>query len=152
MSSRSAPAPTHEQFVEVCRRAFAFLADHGFREVVPPRHRQGNRFLVWFRARERSVTISGEGWGQFAECHLEHDSGVRTAPIYLVPVEHRATPHKRRKNEPGIGQLAEIRREAERVQAHCRDFVEGDLERFFRIAKPLPSYMLPPEQGDVSNS
>jgi hypothetical protein len=152
MPSRFAPVPTHAQFVEECRRAFAFLAAHDFREVFPPRHRQGNRFLVWFRAAERSITISGEGWGQFAECHLEHDSGVRTAPIYLVPVELRAKPRKRRKNEPGIGQLAEIRRQAETVQTHCGDFVEGDLERFFRIAKPLPSYLLPPEQGDVGGS
>ncbi len=141
-----APVPTHEEFFEECRRAFAFLAEHGFHEVPPPTHRQGKRLLFWYRAGARSITISGEGWGQFAQCHLEHGSGVRAAPSSYIPAELRSKPRKRRKKGPGDGQLAEIRRASELVKNFCAEFLAGDLERFFRLAGPLPAYLLAPEQ------
>ena len=115
------------------------LKDYQFEEVLPPRHRRGNRFTVWFRAGERSVVIEGEGWGTMVRVHLEHDSGVRIAEIYLVPLEAR--PIRTKRKPVARGQLEEIRLGAERVRQHTTDFLTGDLKRFLDLAAPLPSYL-----------
>ena len=136
------PIPTQQEFAFACREAFAFLGAYGFEEVPPPRHRGTNPFLVWFRAGERSVVVSGEGHGLFARIHLEHDSGVRAAEIDLVAVENRPA-RSRRGRGTAAGQLEEIARAAERVRRFATDFLAGDLARFHRLATPLPSYLCP---------
>lgn len=136
------PIPTQQEFAAGCRAAFAFLGEHGFAEVPPPRHRRSNPFQVWFRAGERSVVVSGEGHGLFARIHLEHDSGVRAPEIDLVSIGDRPA-RNRRGRGTAAGQLAEIARAAERVRRFAVDFLEGDLERFHRLAKPLPSSLCP---------
>ena len=136
--------PTHQEFLETTREAFAFLQRFGFTEGPPPAHRASNSFQVWFRTGERSVVVRGEGYGTSASVTLEHDEGIELASIYLVPPEHRPQPWRKRKRTAGPGQLEQLRTQAERLEKHGADFLAGDLTRFRALAKPLPSYLRSP--------
>jgi hypothetical protein len=134
-------SPKLEEFLSYCKESLKFLEDFGFKEIPSPLHRSNNPFQLWFKADKRNVIISGEGWGTSASIYLEHDDGFELAEIYLIPQD------KRPKLQKGKGitltQLEQISRSANWLKDYGRDFLEGDLERFFQYARPLPSYKLP---------
>ena len=128
--------PSLEEFKSKCRDAFSFAAAYGFREVSPQRTQ--NPFQVWFRHRDDFIIVQGEGHGTIASAHFEHLSGVELAIIYLVPPEARPQKWKRGKREPS--QLEQIRQQASWLQSYGEDVLRGDLDCFFRLAKPLPPW------------
>ena len=130
------PVPDLDTFRSVCRDAFGFVTAYGFREVPP--QRTGNPFQVWFRRGDEFIIIAGEGYGTMASVHLEHISGVELPTIYLVPAAARSVKRKRVRFQPD--QLKQIRQDASSLQTHGADFLQGDSERFFRLAKPLPPW------------
>ena len=136
MRNSSIPTPTLEEFLNEGRRALAFLKDFGFEEIPAPGHRALDPFQLWFCAGDRFVIVSGESYGASASIHLEHRSGVRTSEISLVPRESR--PPQRRAR---TGQLRQIDEAAQRLRAFSEDFLAGRLDRFLRVAKPLPPYL-----------
>lgn len=132
-------APTRQEFVQTVREAFAFLRRFGFCEVPPRSHRRREHFQVWFRADQRYVIVSGEGYGTIASVMLEHESGLELPEIDLVPPAHRpGTKGNPRKVQPG--QLEQVREAARRLEEYGADFLSGDESRFFATAKPLPPY------------
>ena len=133
--------PTHQEFLETTREAFAFLQRFGFVEGPPPAHRAGDRFQVWFRAGERSVVVRGGGYGTSARIALEHDDGIELDPFYLVPPEHHAAVVRKPKRRAQPGQLEQLRTEAELLEKHGADFLAGELTRFRALATPLPPYL-----------
>jgi hypothetical protein len=136
--------PTLDEFQLTCREAFAYLADFGFVEVLPPPHRRGDRFQIWFGASDRFVVARGEGYGTGASVSLEHASGVRLALVWLLPPALRTAPLPKHSKE--LGQLDMIRIDAALLQAHGEPFLRGDLTQFLSMAKPLPPYLC---EGDV---
>jgi len=138
MGSAPNPTPTLEEFLNEGRRALAFLKDFGFEEIPAPVHRASNPFQLWFCAVDRFVVVSGESYGTSASIHLEHRSGVRTSEIELVPPESRPRQSKR-----GVrtSQLQQIDEAAQRLRTFSEDFLEGRIDRFLRVAKPLPPYL-----------
>ena len=137
--------PNVDQFRATCRDALSFLAQHGFREVPPPKHRAENPFQVWFAADERLVLVQGEGWGMMASVTLEHSSGVQLPVISLVPPDAR--PKRQGKRERRTTQLEQVREQARWLQTFGEDFLCGDLRRFLDRATPLPPYLQPPQAG-----
>lgn len=135
------PAPTLDEFLSFCREKLSFLEDFGFEEVEPPPHRRNNRFQLWFKADKRSVIVTGEGWGTQASIHLEHDDGFELAEIFLVPEDKR--PVRKNKRMAKRTQLEQVAQSAKWLEEYGRDFLEGNLERFFEYARPLPPYKLP---------
>ena len=133
--------PTLDEFRATCHEALSFLAQYGFREVRPPRHRAADPFQVWFAADERIVRVQGEGWGTMASLTLEHSSGVHLPVIYLVPPDAR--PKRPGTHTEPTGQLEQIREEACWLQAFGDDFLRGDLRRFLDLATALPPYLQP---------
>ena len=107
-------------------------------EVSPPAHRSANPYQIWFKADDRFVIVSGEGWGDVASIMLEHAQGVEVSEIDLVPPGNR--PKRRDKRANDNGQLQQVRDAAERLHKYGMDFLQGHLERFFKHAKPLPPY------------
>jgi hypothetical protein len=135
-------APTLQEFVQTVREAFAFLRRFGFCEVRPPSDRRTEHFQVWFRAGQRYVIVSGEGYGTIASVMLEHESGLELPEIDLVPPVHRpATKGNPGKGRPG--QLEQVREAARRLEEYGADFLAGDESRFLAKAKPLPPYKRP---------
>ena len=132
--------PTEAEFKQAAREAFRFLLPFGFVEVPPPSHRSGNPFELWFRAGDRSVVITGEGYGTAAAVTLDCDD-LELAEIYLVPKEQRPAPWRKGARE--VGQLEQLRAAAGRLEQHGADFLGGDLKRFRALAKPLPPYKRP---------
>ena len=128
--------PTFEEFKSVCREAFGFVAAHGFRDVPP--QRTPNAFQVWFCRGDEFIIVQGEGHGAVASAHLEHVSGVELPIIYLVPPEAR--PPKWKRGMPQPSQLEQVRRESSWLRLHGEDFLRGDLQRFFSLAKQLPPW------------
>ena len=135
------PRPTLDEFLSHCRESLSYLDGYGFREVHPPNHRSSNPFQLWFKADKRNVLVVGEGWGQSASIYLEHDDGFELAEIYLVPEDRRPGRQKKRKTNPT--QLEQVTQSANWLKEYGKDFLEGDLERFFRYARRLPPYKLP---------
>jgi len=135
MSSAPAP-PSLEDFKNTCRDAFSFVTVHGFHEVTP--QRTASPFQVWFCRSEEFIILHGEGWGDTASAFIEHLSGVELAIIYLVPPKARPRKWNRGKRAPS--QLEQIRQQASWLQSHGEDLLHGDLDRFFRLAKPLPPW------------
>jgi hypothetical protein len=133
--------PTLDEFLSYCRESLRYLAEFGFVEASPPLHRRGNPFQLWFKADKRSVIVTGEGYGTVASIYLEHDDGFELAEIYLVPPDKR--PQRQRKRKANPTQLEQVSQSANWLKEYGRDFLEGDLERFFRYARPLPPYKLP---------
>ena len=138
------PAPSLAEFQATCREAFAYLQEFGFAEVPAPAHRRADPFELWFGAGDRFVVVRGEGYGTSARVSLEHVSGVRLAPVRLVPGSLRPAPLRRHSDSPG--QLEIIRANAAWLQTHGEDFLRGELTRFLSMAEPLPPYL---RQGDV---
>jgi len=130
--------PALSDFLKASREALGYLKDFGFIEVSPPANRYQNPYEIWFKADDRFVVVAGEGWGDFGSIRLEHSKGVELQEIYLVPEEKRPGSLSKKRNAPG--QLDQIRNAAERLRQHGGDFLEGNLERFFKLAKPLPPY------------
>lgn len=130
--------PTLDEFLLHCRKTFSYLEDFGFKEIPIPRHRNNNPFQLWFKADKRNVVITGEGWGSSASVYLEHDDGFELAEIYLVPKEKRPGFQKKRKSNPT--QSEQISESANRLNEYGKDFLEGNVERFFQLARPLPPY------------
>lgn len=133
----SAP-PSLEEFLATCREALAYLKDYGFSEVSPPSGRGNNPFAIWFRAGDRIVIVEGEGWGEIASITLEHMNGLKLPEIYLAPKETR--PILKKQMVKGNTQLKQVREAALRLREYGTDFLEGNVERFFQYAKPLPPY------------
>ena len=133
--------PTLDEFLSFCRDALRYLEGFGFKEVPSPAHRNNNPFQLWFKADKRNVIVTGEGWGTYASIHLEHDDGFELAEIDLVPEDKRPKRQKKRKTNPT--QFEQVSQSAKWLEEYGRDFLEGDLERFFRYARPLPPYKLP---------
>ena len=140
MAETEKQVPTFEEFVEASRNALAFLSDYGFKERAIPKSRDSEKFQVWFQAEDRFVVVKGEGWGEMATIDLEHSSGVHISEIYLVPVNARPKYQGSRKRKRS-SQLEQIREAAERIRLYGMDFVGGQLERYFQLAKPLPPYL-----------
>lgn len=133
--------PSWEEFLSFCRQPLGYLEDFGFQEVRPPHHRRNNPFQIWFKADKRNVIVIGERYGTFASIYLEHDDGFELAEIYLVPEDKRPKRQGKRKANPT--QLEQVAQSANWLKEYGRDFLEGDLERFFRYARPLPPYKFP---------
>jgi hypothetical protein len=145
MATEALNPPSLDQFMDACRESLAYLDQYGFEERPIPYHRAGNRFQLWYCAGDRLVIVFGEGYGTTACIQLEHSSGVQLSEIYLVPAAKRPPPYrirKARRKDPS--QLDQIRKAAERLHTFGEDFLRGDLERFLRLAKPLPSYLREP--------
>lgn len=136
MNHISAP-PALDEFLATCREALEYLKDYGFSEVTPPSDRCGNPYEIWFKAGDRLVIVKGEGWGEIASITLEHTKGMELSEIFLVPKEKRPVPMK--KNT----QLILVRKAAARLREYGSDFLEGNIERFLKYAKPLPPYKRP---------
>jgi hypothetical protein len=134
--------PALRGFTETVRGAFAFLRQFGFEEVSPPTHRAQNPFQIWFKADQRFVVVTGEGWGTMAAVMLEHENGLQLAEIDLVPHEDRPGHGSDRQGQ--TGQLQQIREAAQRLEKHGSDFLAGDVTRFLARAKRLPPYKRSP--------
>ena len=132
---------TLDEFLSYCRQSLKYLEEFGFKEVTPPPHRRNNPFELWLKADKRTVIVEGSGWGKFASIELEHDDGFELAVVYLLPEDHLPKRQKKRKTNPS--QREQVSRLARLLQEHGRDFLEGDLKRFFKYAGPLPPYKLP---------
>lgn len=130
--------PTLDEFLTYCRATFKFLDEFGFREIDPPQNRRNNPFQLWFKMDQRNVVITGEGWGTSASVYLEHDDGFELAEIYLVPEDKRPGSNKKRKSY--LTQLEQISQSANWLNEYGKDFLEGDLERFFKLARPFPPH------------
>lgn len=133
--------PSLDEFLSHCRETLSYLIEYGFKEVRPPNHRSNNPFQLWFKADKRNVIVIGEGRGEAASIYLEHDDGFELAEIYLVPPDKRPQRQKKRKAYPI--QLEQITQSANWLKEYGKDFLEGNLERYFRYARPLPPYKLP---------
>jgi len=133
--------PNLDEFLTHCRKTLNYLNEYGFKEVLPPSHRSNNPFQLWLKADKRNVIVTGEGRGGMASIYLEHDDGFELAEIYLVPKDQRPQQQKKRKVNPT--QLEQVTQSANWLKKYGKDFLEGDLERFFKYARPLPPYKLP---------
>ena len=128
--------PSLEAFKNTCRDAFSFVATHDFREVSPQRNQDA--FQVWFHRGDDFIIVQGEGYGTVASAHLEHVSGVELPIIHLVPPDARPAKWERGNRQPS--QLEQVCRQASWFESYGGDFLQGDLDRFFRLAKPLPPW------------
>ena len=145
MAGEALKPPSLVQFMDTCHASLAFLGQYGFEECPIAQHRARNPFQLWFCAGDRLIIVEGEGWGTSASIHLEHRSGVRLSEIYMVPEAERPgrkMPKKRRKKQPT--QLEQVRDAAERVHLFAQDFLQDDLDRFFKLAAPLPTWLQEP--------
>jgi len=133
--------PSLDEFQSHCRDVLDFLNKYGFEEVSPPSHRNNNSFQMWYKADKRNIVVVGDGWGTSASIYLEHDDGFELAVIYLVPQDKR--PQRQKKRKTNSTQLEQVTQSANRLKEYGMDFLDGDLERFFRYARPLPPYKLP---------
>src|SRR4051812_33775812 len=126
MESQSRPELA--DFLKVSREALGYLKDLGFIEVSPPADGYANPYQIWFKADDRFVIVSGEGWGDVASITLEHSQGLELSEIDLVPRANR--PKRRDKRKKGNGQLQQVRDAAARLHKCGLDFLQGHLERF----------------------
>jgi hypothetical protein len=131
--------PSHSEFIAACEAAFSFLQEYGFRRVDPPAHRSRNPFQVWFSKGPLDLVILGEGHGTMASVLFE-TADRRAGEIYFTPKDQRPS---RKRRGPSLGQLELIEAAARRVQLHCADLLQGELERFDAVAGPLPPYLRP---------
>ena len=137
----SRTSPQLEEFLSHGREALEFLRAYGFKEISPPSHRKNNPFQLWFKADKRNIIVVGDGWGTSASIYLEHDDGFELAEIHLVPQDKR--PSRQKRTKISLTQLEQVSRAANRLNEYGKDFLEGNLERFFQFARPLPPYKLP---------
>jgi hypothetical protein len=145
MAENSQAIPTLDEFRATCREALGYLRGFGFLEISPAPYRNRNPYQVWFMAGDRLVVVEGQGWGQCASITLEHTRGLELPEIYLVPTEHKPRPTKHKK---GVNrQLQQVRDAAARLREYGTDFLEGDLTRFLKQAKPFPPYKRPDLNG-----
>jgi len=123
------PTPSLEQFVEACRREFAFLRELGYSERDDD---PDDRFRVRFSNGQLTLTVRGENWGQHAGVTLVRADG-REAPVWwFVPEAERST---RPPFEPtGFRQLDDIRITALTMLRYCRDVLAGDAAKFDAVA------------------
>ena len=70
MCSAAVQPPSLAEFLQECRSALSYLKDYGFDEVPAPKHRSSNPFEVWFRADDRFIIVTGEGYGKVASVSL----------------------------------------------------------------------------------
>jgi hypothetical protein len=145
MAESSQAIPTLEEFRATCREALGYLRGFGFLEISPPPHRNRTPYQAWFKLGDQIVVVEGEGWGQFASITLEHTRGLELPEIYLTPNERRPRPTKHKKDLNR--QLQQVRDAAARLREHGTDFLEGNLTRFLKQAKPLPPYKRPDVNG-----
>lgn len=131
--------PTLDEFLSHTRESLRYLEGFGFNEIETPAYRNNNPFQLWFKADKRNVIVTGDGYGSSASISLEHDDGFELAEIYLVPEDRR--PRNLGKQNPS--QLEQVSQSASWLKEYGTDFLEGDLERYFRFARPLPPYKLP---------
>gem|GEM_PF-6676663 len=134
------PRPTEEEFKAAAEDAFGFLGPHGFALEMPSRYPE-DRFQIWFRRGDFVIVVRGEGWGEFTATTIEHTSGVELDIGRLVPKDQRPALPKNRKKWPG--QLEQMNRQAKWLATYGIDFLGGDYERFFALARPLPPYKEP---------
>ncbi|MEO7862488.1 MAG: hypothetical protein ABIU05_19050 [Nitrospirales bacterium] len=132
--------PSVDEFLQVSRVALGYLRSYGFDEVPSPRHRASNRFQIWFRAGDRFVIVTGDGYGASASLTLEHSSDVAASQIDLIPQNERPEPYRRRRTRPST-QLEQIQTQAASLHQYGADFLNGDLEHFFKVAKQIPGYL-----------
>jgi hypothetical protein len=130
--------PTLDEFLSHSREALSYLKDFGFNEIEPPAHRNNNPFQLWFKADKRIVIATGDGRGSSASISLEHEDGFELAEIYFVPEDRR--PKSLNKKSPT--QLEQVSQSARWLKEYGTDFLEGDLGRYFRFARPLPPYKI----------
>jgi hypothetical protein len=135
------PVPTLDEFLSYCRETLKYLEGYGFKEVSPPPYRNQNKFELWFKADKRTVIVTGDRWGTSASIHLEHDDGLELSEIYLVPKDKRPKRQNTKMTLPT--QLEQISQSAKWLREYGVDFLEGNLTRFFKYARPLPPYKLP---------
>ena len=142
MKNRTA---TLDEFQDTVRSELAYLTDFGFEEVEPPSHRGRNKFEIWFQCDDRFIIVHGEGWGTIAYITLEHAFGFELYANQLVPEDKRSKPKQRNSQENT--QLQQVGEAAQQLREFGQDYLEGNLERFNEIAKPLPPYKKKGESG-----